>query len=47
MPVINDNLGSFPVNARGLALAVQKDEDLYNLSSCVKIAQDSMLSNIH
>ena len=33
MPVIHDNFGSLPVNARELVLAVRNDEQLNNLLS--------------
>ena len=47
MRVIHENCGSIPANARELALAVENDEELNNLLSCVTIAQGSMLSNVH
>ena len=47
MHAIHDNLGSLPANARELALAVRKDEQLSNLWSFVTISHGGMLSNIH
>ena len=47
MRVVHDNFVTLPANARELALAVQNDEDLNNLFSCVTNAQGDMLPNIH
>ena len=41
-----DNFATFPANTRELALALQNDEQLNNLLSCVTTAQGNM-SNIH
>ena len=47
MRITHDNFGSLQANARELALAVQNNEQLKDLLSCVTIAQGDMLSNIH
>ena len=47
MCAVHDNFVTLPVNARELALAVQNDEELNNLLSCVTTAQGDMLPNIH
>ena len=47
MRVLHDNFVTLPTNARELALAMQNDEELNNLLSCVTTAQGNMLSNIH
>ena len=47
MRVMQDDFEGLPASARELVFAVQKDEESNNLLSCVKIAQDGMLSNIH
>ena len=47
MRIVDHNFVTLPANARELALAVQNDEDLNNLFSCVTTAQGDMLPNIH
>ena len=47
MHVVHDNFVTLPANARELALAVENDEELNNLLSCVTTAQGDMVPSIH
>ena len=47
MRVLHNNFLTLPANARELSLAVQNDEELNDLLSCVITTQGNMLSNIH
>ena len=47
MRVLHNNFVALPANARELSLAVQNDEELNDLLSCVITTQGNMLSNIH
>ena len=47
MCVVHDNFVTLQASRPELALAVQNDEELNNLLSCVTTAQGDMLPNIH
>ena len=47
MFVVHDNFVTLQASAPELALAVQNDEELDSLLSCVTTPQGDMLPNIH